>query len=167
MDKKVKTRLIAISIASMCAFGAYKYEHKYTPNISIECSDEDCFVARYSKGYVYIGSKEYINSLKINENDICVEILTSSTDPDMKVISSCEIKDKDIRNEILEIICVYEELYPSDWDRTIETMRLEWFVHNFCYDINYKRDHTTNVDFDNDEQELYEKYKILNKILKL
>ena len=167
MDKKTKKRIMALYIASMCLFGAYKYEHKYTPNIAIICEDEDCFKARYSNGYVYIGTKEYLNSVQTTPNDVCVLVLTNGDDPDMKVISSYEIKDKDIRNEILEIICLYERLHPSDWDRTIESMRLEWFVHNFCYDCNHKIDHTRDVDFDNDEQELYDKYKILNKILKL
>lgn len=167
MDKKVKKKIATLAVISGCLIGAYKYEHKYHPNISIVSQDEDNFVARYSNGYVYIGSNKYLNSLNIGTNDIKVCDERYSDDPNMKVLCSNEIKDKDIRNEIIEIICLYESYYPSDWNRSIETLRLEWFVHNFCYDINYKRDHTTHVDLDNDDQEIYDKYKILNKILKL
>lgn len=167
MDKKVKKKIATLAVISGCLVGAYKYEHKYTPKISIESNDENKFVARYSNGYVYIGSYEYLKSINASPNDIKIYDERNSSDPNMRVFSSNEIKDKDIRNEILEIICLYEKYYPSNWDRTIETLRLEWFVHNFCYDFNYKRDHTTNVDLDNDDQEIYEKYKILNKILKL
>ena len=62
---------------------------------------------------------------------------------------------------------IYEELYPSEWNRTIESMRLEWFVHNASHMFNYKLDHSDDVDLDNDDQLKYENVNILNKLLKL
>ena len=45
-------------------------------------------------------------------------------------------------------------------------MRLEWLMHNLGYRFNYKKDHTTDIDLDNDDEEKFNK-KILNWLLKI
>ena len=153
------------------SFILYTYlntDHVYKPNYTIT-EDEEYF-AKYSKGKVYIGRIDYIESLKgkVNTDDILViDTRNTKNDPNMQIISSYEISNKDTRNEILEILLKYEELNPSPWDRTIESMRLEWFVHNLSHSFNYKKDHSDDVDLDNDDQEKYENVKVLNKLLHL
>ena len=167
INVKKKTKVIAIStITAVLLFVYYNYDYKYTPKYDIVYDNkEDVFTALYSYGKVYI-----VNDLnKINnllENDIVILDERDSDNPNMKIISSHYISDKDIRNDIITIMLEYEKKYPSNWSRTIESMRLEWFVHNLFYDLNYKRNHTNNVDLDNNDEEKYNN-KTLQRILKI
>lgn len=138
-------------------------KHKYKTNYEI--LDEEAF-AKYSNGLVYIGDEEFINSIDANDGDILIIDERTSSDPNMIICNSCDITDKDIRNEILEIICCYEEMYPSKWERSIESMRLEWLCHNMSYYFNYKTDETSEVDLNNEDEDKYDN-KILNRILKI
>lgn len=113
----------------------------------------------YSEGYVYIGDKSFLSKISddISINDVLVEDLRfSSNNPDMKVRNSCQIHDVRVQEEIISILCEYERCYPSPWDRSKDSMQLEWFVHNLSYDFNYSRDRSRDVDFDNDDQFIYE-----------
>ena len=111
----------------------FPYKHKYKSNYTI-LNEENGPFAEYSNGYIYIGDANYINSLEnTNSCDILVIDERDNTDPNMVICSSCDINNKDIRNDILEVLLEYETLYPSDWDRSIESMRFEWFCHNMAY----------------------------------
>ena len=161
---KVKNLVIAstISLLSICWFS---YEHKYHPKFEI-INDESQAYGKYRNGLVYIGDQEYLDSLSnINDNDVLV-LDERVNDFDIKIYDSYLIKDKEERNDILNIISIYENSDPSIWDRSIESMRLEWFVHNFFYTFNYEVDRTKDVDFHNDEEDTYKSY-ILKQLLKL
>ncbi|MBQ4032194.1 MAG: hypothetical protein II625_10605 [Bacilli bacterium] len=168
MDKKkMKRKILAISASILILTTYYNIDHVYHPSYEImdenPCGPFGC----YSCGYIYIGDKEYLSSLtNLTENDILVEDQRFSSDPNMKIYSSYRIDDKDLRNEILEVLCQYEECYPSPWDRTIESMRLEWLMHNISYFFNHEQNRTGDVDLNNEEQEYYD-VPVLNKILKL
>ena len=153
--------------ASVALAGYLKCQHVYTPTYVI--TEDESYFATYSRGRIYIGSHRYIDSIKdqLTVDDIIVYDERNSSDPNMQIVSSYRINDKDIRNEILEVLLVYEKLYPSKWDRTLETMRLEWFVHNLSHSFNYKLDHSDDVDLNNADQLNYENVKILNKLLHL
>ena len=84
----------------------------------------------------------------------------------MVICNSCNIKDKDIRNDILEVLCIYEEMYPSNWDRSIESMRFEWFCHNAAYYVNYKVDDAYEVDLNNNDESKYDN-KVLRRIFRI
>ena len=81
----------------------------------------------------------------------------------MKICDSYKIRSSKERREILEIMCLYEECYPTDWDRSIESMQLEWTLHNLSYDFNYQRESSTDVDLDNEDEVKYTN-KILQKL---
>lgn len=164
---KLTKGLISIGIIVLLLTN-YENDYKYNPQYEIvdEAGSE---FARYRNGKVFIGTRAYLYSVReeIEENDIIVlDQRYNISDPNMKIISSYKINDKEIRNEILEIICKYEEKYPSRWDRTIESMRLEWFMHNISYIFKNEIDRTKDVDLDNNEERYYDN-KILNRILKL
>ena len=164
---KRKTKIIITSITLMgLLFVRIEKNYVYTPRYSIvDNNKKNIWQAKYRYGNVYI-VKDLSYIKKVNDNDIIVLDARSDPDPDMTIISSYEVTDKEARNDVLRIIMEYESCYPSDWDRSMESLRLEWFIHNTLYDIDYKRDHTDNVDFDNsDEKEYY--HPILNKILML
>ncbi len=169
MDKKkLKKQLLAISAALVLASTYYNIDYVYHPTYEIINENPAGPFACYSCGNVYIGTRTYLCSLpNITEDDILVEDQRfDRQDPNMKIYSSYRISDKDIRNEILEILCRYEECYPSPWDRTIESMRLEWLMHNVSYFFNHEQNRTGDVDLNNNEEEYYDN-KVLSKILKL
>jgi len=167
-NKKLKRKLLAISASLVLLTTYYNIDYVYHPSIEImdenACGPFGC----YSYGNVYIGSRSYLRSLtNLTENDILVEDQRfDSDDPNMKIYSSYLIDDKDIRNEILEILCRYEECYPSPWDRSIESMRLEWLMHNVSYFFNHEQNRTGDVDLNNNEGEYYDN-PVLRKILKI
>lgn len=113
--------------------------------------------AKYSNGYIYIGDKEYLNNLtNIKETDVLIEDQRSNkNDPDMIIHDSYKIVDENIMYEIINIICDYEELNPSNWNRSKQSMKSEWLAHNLSYYLNYKRNRTADVDLNNNDEEKY------------
>lgn len=164
---KRKSKIIITSITAACLlFIYYNYDYTYVPEYQIiECNSSKYYKARYRSGNVYI-VKNLKEIVDVGDNDIIILDERNKNDPNMKIISSNKISDKNIRNDIIEILLEYEKEYPSNWNRTPESMRLEWLVHNVFYDLNYKRNHTDNVDLDNNDENKYQN-TILNKILKI
>lgn len=142
----------------------FPYKHKYKSNYKI-LDNSEAF-ASYSDGLIYIGDKDYINSLSVNDCDILVIDERNSIDPNMIICDSYKIKNKDIRNDVLEVLCYYEEMYPSNWDRSIESMRFEWFCHNMAYYFDYKTDDSKEVDLNNADEDKYDK-KVLRRIFRI
>lgn len=169
MDKKTKIRsLLAASLGlSLLSYACYDYP--YNPKYEIVAEQNGPF-GRYSNGDIYIGNNEYILSVinKARKNDILIVIgyeHDDELDPNASIISSYRITDKEERNEILTVLKKYDSMYNTEWDRTIESMRVEWTVHNMLYDLHYERARTKNVDLDNSEEELYSN-PILQRLLK-
>lgn len=161
--KKYNNKIISIGVLVL-VLSSWLSKYKYKPNYKI--LDDEAF-ASYSNGLIYIGDEDYINSLEnVCEGDILIIDERNLEDPNMVICNSCNIRDKDIRNEILEVLCCYEEMYPSRWDRTIESMRLEWFYHNMSYYLNYKVSHSSEVDLNNGDEERYDN-KVLSRILRI
>ncbi len=162
---KKKNKIIAIG--ALITFLIYHgIDYQYNPNYEIIEENDEAF-GRYSKGRIYIGDEEYLESLKdVNENDILVLDKRFNDNPFMKVYDSNIINNKEIRNEILEVLCRYEECYPSPWDRSIESMRVEWLMHNLSYFFDYESHRTRDVDLDNNDEHYYDNI-LLRKILKL
>lgn len=166
MRVKVVTKKMLLMGALLGILTYHGIDYQYHPNIEILDQDDDAF-ARYSKGKIFIGSQDYLDKLKnVGEYDVLVLDEREGEDPDFKIYNSYLITDKEVRNEILEVLCKYEECYPSDWDRTIESMRLEWLMHNFSYVFNYETNRTTDVDLNNKDEEVYQN-PLLRKIFKL
>lgn len=163
LSKKYAKGVISVSLlASLMAF--YLHDHKYETNYEIL---DDIAYARYEDGNIYIGNEAYINSLTdICENDILVVDERNSADSNFKIINSYRITDKDIRNDIICVICEYNNEYPCDYYRSIESMRLEWFIHNVSYNLHYEVDRSRDVDFEISEEDAYDN-KVLSKLFKL
>ena len=155
-NKKFQKLFLIYSITFLTSF--YYYENYLNKeNVCNEINNDNAY-STYSKGSIYIGDKEFLDNLdNINEFDILVEDQRDSDNPTMQIKNSYLITDSNTRKEILEILCDYEKKYPSDWNRTIETMDLEWEAHNILYYLNYKKDHTTDVDLDNNDEKKYMK----------
>lgn len=161
LSTKKKILLLTIILS-----GYLGYEHQYKTDYEI-LPDKSAAYAVCDDMSIYIGNEKYIENIKSNnENSIFVLDERATKDPNMIICDSCKINDKDIRNDILEVLCEYEKENPSSWDRSIESMRIEWFMHNLGYYSNYRTDHTRDVDLNNDDEKKYDK-KILHMLLKI
>ena len=144
--------------------GNLSYDHKLSSNYEIRIEEE--YFANYSKGKVYIGNKEFIDNLTdIKDNDILIIDNRDGEDPNIRILSSYKITDSNVRDEILEILLEYESIYPSSWERSFDSMRVEWLIHNMLYYLNYQKNRTQDVDFNNKDEKTYQKRKLLKKII--
>ncbi len=57
--------------------------------------------------------------------------------------------------EIVESLLLQEEEYPSQWERTKNSMIREWLAHNAMHLFGYEIDRTKSVDFNNDDEKTY------------
>lgn len=152
---KNKKRILS-GILALWIMGNLSYDHKVIPNYEIV--DKKNYYANYSNGKVYIGKRKNIEKITdASENDILILDRRDEDDPNMQILSSYRIIDANIQNEILEIINEYEKEYPSSWNRSTNSMRVEWFIHNVLYYLNYNRERTTDVDFNNEDAKVYRK----------
>ena len=149
-NRKIKYLLLVG--ASILCVSTTKEPYKYHPNYEI--LDNYKAYAKYSNGYVYIGDEEYLKGIKFKPGDVLV-LDEREEKKNIKIINSYLITDKETQNDILNIILAYENEYPSSWERSIETMREEWKVHNVLYGLNIRKSSTTDVDFENNEEKVY------------
>ena len=161
-NKRYVKAVLSISvIASLYAFYSHDYEYKET----YEVIDDEAFT-RYDDGLIYIGDESYIESINPSEGDVLVVDERDSVDSNFKIIDSYKITDKDTRNDIIEAILEYNRMYPMVYERSVESMRLEWLAHNILYNLNYEVDRTRDVDFEVSEENTYNN-KSLIKLFRL
>ena len=155
-------KLALAAFLSSISISLYNNEYVYEPEYVI-LDETDGAYGKYSDGLVYIGNKSYINEInEFNDGDI----LINENGKYVRILSSYKVIDKDKRNEILCILKDYEINHNSKNIRSIESMRMEWFIHNLLYEYDFQIERTRDVDFENWEEYLY-KNKILSRILKI
>ena len=153
-------------MVALSMIGTITYEDKYIPKYEIMTHSKA--FGRYSNGLVYIGSKYFLKSLtNLNEGDILILDDRNKKDPDMQIYSSYKISDTNVRNEILNILMEYEKKHPSKWERSLNSMKVEWFVHNLLHLFNYRLDNTTDVDFNNADEEIYNVKNNVKRLIKI
>lgn len=120
-------------------------------------------VGETSKGNIYWGDMKY-NYVYFDPND--VEINTYIEDrrrdednPQVILYNSQNLDIFDIM-EICKLICEIEKIDPTDFDRDYESLVLEWIFHHTAYQFGYKIDHSKDVNFDNNDKEFYDLFKI-------
>lgn len=165
--KTLKKRILLLSIILMAIIYIPDHQYKDMEVQEITTESDNVRVFNYSLGRVFIG--EYYNIKDMvpdaNESDILIIDFRRISDPNMQVLSSYKIKNIDIINEILEIMLYYESTDPTQWDRTLSSMRNEWKMHNYSYFFRYDEDRTRDVDLNNADEEKYHS-EILRKILR-
>ena len=163
MKKKIKERITLLSIFLFILIGRLE-DYEYHPNYQI--LENSQAYACYRDGNIYIGDEKFLRSIECNPEDILICDIREAKDSEFKIYDSYKIRDKESRNEIIEVLMHYEKENPSKWCRTKESMRLEWYIHNILHDLNIERDRSSSVDLDNDDEKTYDN-KLLRKILKL
>lgn len=126
-------------------------------------------IGETSKGNIYWGNREYNSSyFSANDTEINTYILDKrrgNSNPEVVLYNSHNLDIFDIM-EICKLICEIEKIDPTDFDRDYESLVLEWIFHHTAYQFGYKINHSKDVNFDNNDKELYEelskKFKIHN-----
>jgi hypothetical protein len=160
MKKEMRRKLCALLSSYIVLFNSFILlknnnddEVVYNDNYYLFCSDP---FAYYKDKEIYIGYRYNVN----DKDNIYIVDGRYLRDSNMKVVNSYRINDtKDMEN-IIKVICEYEDMYPTRWDRTPESMKYEWIIHNFCYLFDIEPHRSGDVDFNNADEN---KYLILNK----
>ena len=140
------------------------YDLNYSINSSYNYQDTTIPFASASCGDIYVIDEALEETYKPPTDDAIVIVdETKKDDPNMKIIESCNIHDPNQMMEILEVVKIYNKLYPSSWERSIDSMMNEWEVHNALSCIRYKPTHTDHVDLNNKDEKAY-KSKVLTKV---
>lgn len=144
------------------------YHTSYSINQSYEQSDKTPVpYASYQKKDIYIGKEKHLKKLdpEIRKKSILIVDERTRDDPNMKIINSHKIRSKKEMASIAEVMHEYNEDYPSDWERSTESIINEWEVHNICSDMSFMPSHTDDVDLNNADEPIY-RSKILSKVLR-
>lgn len=125
----------------------YNYDYAITKNMEF---------AHYDDYHIYIGSKEYIDKIYDNDtHNIYIIDGRGNSNPNIEIYNSSFIISHKQRLTILKILLEYERKYPTEWNRTLNSMENEWFIHNLCYYLNLETHRTSEVDLDNNDEENY------------
>ena len=160
-----------MSVFAIIMLLVIRYDERIFPYYKI--IDKDGIFGVYRDGNVYIGNINFLKKLKnTTEKDILIVDNRNMDDPTIKVLNSYKIVDNNTQNEILHIILEYEKKYPSNWNRTMRSLKKEWIAHNLLYYFDYQINRTVDVDFNNNDENAYSKdalkdtvKKIIKKIL--
>ena len=161
MSKKLKRRLAFLTafFITLSAHVAYEPKSEYT------ILENSPAYACYSGGNIYIGKTRSDCPPDLCDGDVFILDERTGKNPDMKICNSYLVTCPKQRKEILEVLCHYEECYPTDWDRSLDSMRLEWTIHNLSHLLGYDLKSSRDVDLDNADEEYYQN-KVLVKLLK-
>lgn len=127
----------------------YVYSYTYTVGI--------LFWKKQYTGYVYIfvgKSTDYFEDPSNHpdgfnsETDLLVGDYTSSDNPNMYAYRA-DLTRKQNRSSILECLLQYDEDFNTAWNRTLESLLVEWKEHKRYA---FASDRAKNVDFDNAEE---------------
>lgn len=168
MNKKLRIKTLIFLYATLGLTVYLFNDHDYKDNNYIIYDTIDEPFGAYSKGNIYIGNHKYIESVKgkIKYGDVLIEQgYKSSNDSNYKIYSSYLIKDKEDRNDILNVLKKYNLLTNFDFNRTIESMRIEWTIHNILYELGIEKNRTKDVDLNNEDEKIYSD-PVLKRIIK-
>ena len=154
-----KKAFILLSTYLVILFAPKNNKPQYSINDNYEYHSKKEF-ASYSNGKVYISNDSIIKRLYDYEsNNIYIIDQRGISNPNMEICYSHNINTLKEKKEIISILLEYEKKYPSNWDRTYNSMLNEWIIHNICYKLGIKIDHSISVDLDNADENTYKLIK--------
>ena len=147
--------VIRVDVLGCCWYGSdgkwhhdnweylYGYERKPEPakNIGTTSSGKN----------VYVGSD---GDYAASSNSVKVVDSRKQDDPNIKIIESFRVNERTEMIEISSMLLAYNDENPSipSWNRTLNSMVIEWDIHNKVYDMGYARDSTADVDLNNKDE---------------
>ncbi len=151
MKKELKAKLLllvttySVLFNSMFSKKAYADEIEYNDNYHYLSSEP---FAYYNDKKIYIG--HYAD--RTDESNIYIIDERGLRDSDLKICDSYKIVSIKEMKGIIDILCEYENNYPSNWNRSKESMLLEWVAHNLCYYLDIEAHRSGDVDLNNADE---------------
>lgn len=140
MKKRFKVLLLSL----FCGCFIFKESSRISYDFFGEC--DDC-AFDYFKG-INIYFVDSFDDVRDDDNIYVIDF-RDDDDPNLVVSNSYKIRELEMINWVLKCLKMYDDMYPSLWDRSFNSMEYEWLVHNFGYDIGFLRDSCKDVDFNN------------------
>lgn len=150
INKGVKTLLILSSYILL--FDLTKKDATYIPDYEIV--DDNYIYGKYAYGNIYIVNNDDFNKINPTLTDIIVIDERCERD-NMKIISSYVVRDSQIQQDILNVMLEYEKQYPTPWERSLDSMKLEWYMHNIAYALHWQTKRAKDADFETREEKRY------------
>ena len=159
MNKEVRRRICALISTYVVIMGCYvsscHKDNKIRYNHNYEYRTNAPF-AYYKGGNIYICNYAIINKIRDDSTeDIYIIDDRNKEDPNFRICNSYEIIEPSEMNKILNVLLEYEKKYPSDWRRSVASMRREWIAHNICYYFDVEKNRTSEVDLNNEDENKY------------
>ena len=109
----------------------------------------------YDSGKVLIVNPDNIdNALGIKDKgDLVVMDYRDTENPDMKIMSSINVDSIKEMRQVIDALLDYNDAVESKqpWNRSKDSMTIEWKLHNILYELGLFDSHTIDVDFNNNE----------------
>ena len=158
-QKRKKLRIFLGTVCGCIYLYSLKHQTLISPNDTVllqdnYCEDDNPLFATVGDKNIYI-VKEGME-LSTNQEDIWISDLRDK-DADIKIFASYRIQDWNLQSKIIDLILEYNEQYPSTtpWTRSKSSLQTEWLVHNIAYQLHYEEKSSRDVDFHNDEEQVY------------
>ena len=160
--------LALIYSASFMCYSSFK-KSKINPKVSSDISNKVVYDISGEIGdELFIGTKSQVIKEYEKNPDLYLAYVIdrrNCKDPVYQIYNSFMINDRETMYKVLNALIEYEKEIPSDWDRTIDSMYIEWCIHNLCYYLDIFPERTKDVDLNNGDESFYNK-KILSLIMK-
>ncbi|MBQ7876637.1 MAG: hypothetical protein IJ316_05030 [Clostridia bacterium] len=105
--------------------------------------------------FSFAEAEEVADRQSIGENDYVVIDYTHLKDARLQVRNSYRADNYYVRDCIIDVLLQYDNENNTPWQRTKETMEIEWYVHNLSYAAGYKTERAKHVDLNNEDENVY------------
>lgn len=113
------------------------------------------FIVKMDKGIKNTELEAYADNLKLNDHEYAVLDYRHASDADIQVRNSYKATTEKERQCVIDMLLAYEESYPSKWERSVASMKNEWYWHNSAYEAGYSAERAKHVDFNNKDEKNY------------
>ncbi len=128
------------------------------PSLDCTCGYSEPSQVIYSNGqviHIYKSEDDANNVYPLTKsNTVRVVDYRSNRDSNIKILDSYKFDSPKIQNIILTALVNYNVQNPStpSWNRTIDSMLLEWDIHNVAYNFGISPASTAHVDLNNNDE---------------
>ena len=160
MKNNLRRRICALIssylVFTVCYFSSWNNSnHRVIYNNNYVYGSTDPY-AFYKGESIYICDEDTIDEIKDNNFDsMYIVDQRDYRDPNIKICNSKDITRLKDMVRILRMLLRYEKEYPSEWNRSLISMTIEWIAHNGGYYYGYERYRTGSVDLNNADEEVY------------
>lgn len=131
--------------------GSYDPTHGgklYTYPFDVKISDEE----RMSGNLYVVLPEVELDALSVGDGDFVALDRRENGDPEMVVLDSYRAEDASVIEELCSLLLSHEAAHPTDWARSLDSMVEEWQIHNAAYVMDYRVDHSKDVNLNNADE---------------